>query len=492
MSRNQPHPILIQGGMGVGVSSCALAQSVSKAGHLGVVSGTALDMVLARSLQVGDPGGHRRRALSHFPLKDVAARILKKYFVEGGKDEGKPFKSIPVPSLTPNRMSWDLLIAGNFVEVFLAKEGHDGLVGVNFLEKIQPPHLGSAFGAMLAGVDVVLMGAGIPRTMPGILDNLAIGQPVEYVLDVVGADRKNPVKMHFDPAEYWGSEPPKLKRPDFYAIIASATLAAMLKKRATGKVDGFIVEGPLAGGHNAPPRGQLQLSVEGEPVYGDRDVPDLSAIAALGLPFWLAGDFARPDAFKDAMKQGAAGVQIGTAFAYCEESGMPDDVKNTVLQMSSQGNARVFTDPVASPTGFPFKVVQLDDTLSNPDVYAKRSRICDLGYLRQGYIDDSGDLKWRCPSEPIDDYVRKGGEEKDTVGRKCVCNGLMSNIGLGQVQKDGYHELTLITSGDDVKTVSRFLKPSATSYTAQDVIDFILGDSSSAELNNNEETVCAH
>ena len=26
---------------------------------------------------------------------------------------------------------------GNFVEVWLAKEGHDGLVGMNFLEKVQ-------------------------------------------------------------------------------------------------------------------------------------------------------------------------------------------------------------------------------------------------------------------------------------------------------------------------------------------------------------------
>lgn len=44
-------PALIQGGMGVAVSSWPLALAVSAAGQLGVVPGTALDAVLARRLQ---------------------------------------------------------------------------------------------------------------------------------------------------------------------------------------------------------------------------------------------------------------------------------------------------------------------------------------------------------------------------------------------------------------------------------------------------------
>ncbi|MDG4862734.1 hypothetical protein P8605_31820, partial [Streptomyces sp. T-3] len=50
-------PQVIQGGMGVGVSGWQLARAVSRTGQLGVVSGTALDAVLARRLQLGDPGG---------------------------------------------------------------------------------------------------------------------------------------------------------------------------------------------------------------------------------------------------------------------------------------------------------------------------------------------------------------------------------------------------------------------------------------------------
>jgi len=66
-----------------------------------------------------------------------------------------------------------ITVLGNFVEVFLAREGHDQPVGINYLTKIQAPTLPSLYGALLAGVGYVLMGAGIPRDIPGALDQLA-------------------------------------------------------------------------------------------------------------------------------------------------------------------------------------------------------------------------------------------------------------------------------------------------------------------------------
>ncbi len=469
-------PTIIQGGMGAGVSSWTLARAVSKAGQLGVVSGTALDVILARRLQVGDPGGHMRRALAAFPIPGVAQRIIDKYFVEGGKSADRPFKAKPMPSEKPSRQLEELLVASNFVEVFLAKEGHDGDVGINYLEKIQAPNLPSIYGAMLAGVTYVLMGAGIPRAIPGILDSLAASQAVEMRLDVQGAERGEEFALRFDPNEFCGGEAIKVERPAFLAIVSSSTLATMLARKASGKVDGFIVEGPSAGGHNAPPRGKLELSVDGEPIYNDRDFADLAAIDELGLPFWLAGSYAEPDRVVEALKMGAAGVQVGTAFAYCEESGLPNDLIERVLEMSGRGEARIFTDPVASPTGFPFKVLELEESLSEAAVYEQRSRICDLGYLRHAYKTESGKLGWRCPSEPVDDFLRKGGKIEDTVGRKCVCNGLMANIDLGQSLKSGGVELPLITSGDDVAAVARFVKPGERSYSAADVIAYLLRD----------------
>jgi NAD(P)H-dependent flavin oxidoreductase YrpB (nitropropane dioxygenase family) len=233
--------------------------------------------------------------------------------IDGGKQADAPFKSKSLPAVSPSQASLELLIAGTFVEVFLAKQGHTHAVGMNLLEKIQTPTLPSLYGAMLAGVDVILMGAGIPRTIPGALDALAQGLPAQLALDVIGAGRDDHFATTFDPSALWTtSSPPLLKRPRFYAIVSSATLATVLAKKSTGKVDGFIVEGHTAGGHNAPPRGPMQLSSSGEPIYGERDVPDIAAIKALGLPFRLAGSFARPEALAHALDVGAAGVQVGT------------------------------------------------------------------------------------------------------------------------------------------------------------------------------------
>ena len=232
--------------MGAGVSTWRLANAVSSAGHLGVVSGTAIDLIVARRLQVGDPGGHMRRALAHFPYPEVAERVLDRYFIEGGKAPDAPFPATPVPALKPSRHLLDLIVASNFVEVWLAKEGHDGVVGINYLEKIQLPNLTSIFGAMLADVDYILMGAGIPKHIPGILDRYAVGEPAELTINVVNGDD---VKTHFDPREISGDDVPRLKRPEFLAIVASATLGSMLKRKSNGKVNGFIIEGPTAGGH---------------------------------------------------------------------------------------------------------------------------------------------------------------------------------------------------------------------------------------------------
>ncbi len=460
--------------MGAGVSAWTLANAVSKAGQLGVVAGTALDAILARRLLVGDPGGHMRRALEHFPIPGVAERILERYFVPEGKQPDERFKANPVLAMEPSQHLEELIVAGSFVEVFLAREGHDNPVGINYLEKIQLPTLPSLFGAMLAGVGYVLMGAGIPKAIPGFMDKLAVGEALELRVDVKGAGPEDAYYTRFDPAAFCGGTAPKLARPQFLAIISSNTMATMMAKRSTGKVDGFIIEGPSAGGHNAPPRGKMQLDENNEPIYSERDVPDLPGIAKIGLPFWLAGDFARPERVVEALELGAAGVQVGTAFAYCEESGFAPDIKRQVLELSQRGEAVIHTDAVASPTGFPFKVVQLPGTISEESLYQERARICDLGYLRHAYKKDDGQLGWRCPSEPEEDYVRKGGDLADTVGRKCVCNGLMANLDLGQVQKGNYHELAMVTSGDDVATVARFLAKGASTYSATDVLDNLL------------------
>lgn len=460
--------------MGAAVSNWHLARTVSQLGQLGVVSGTALAVILARRLQLGDLDGRMRHALAHFPVPAVAERVLADHFVPGGKPADAPFKSTAMPTLHPGKALLGLTVAANFVEVFLAKEGHNGVVGINLLEKIQFPTLASLYGALLAGVDYVLMGAGIPRAIPGALDSLAKGETTELKIDVADAAPGGECLSRFDPKSFSGGQTATLKRPRFLGIVASATLAMTLARKSSGRVDGFVVEGETAGGHNAPPRGPMQLNASGEPLYGARDVPDLDKIRALGLPFWLAGSYGKPGKLADALDAGAAGIQVGTAFAFCAESGISPELKREVIALGRAGKARVFTDPVASPTGFPFKVVQVEGTLSNQGRYEERTRICDLGYLRHAYRKADGTIGYRCPAEPVEDYVNKGGDRADTLGRKCVCNGLVATVGMPQLRPGDGEELALLTAGNEVANVAQFLKPGFDSYSAADVITQLL------------------
>jgi nitronate monooxygenase len=468
-------PMIIQGGMGVAVSSWRLAGAVSARGQLGVVSGTGIDTVVARRLQLGDPGGHLRAAFDAFPIRDVAARVWDRYFIKGGKAAGARYKSKPLPSVEMPARLLDLMVISNFAEVHLAKAGHSGPVGINLLEKVQLPNLASLFGAMLAKVDVVLMGAGIPRSIPAVLDRFAAGESAELRVDVAGALPGEEFRTRFDPRRYWPDGLARLTRPLFLAIVSSATLAMTLARKSAGKVDGFVVEGSTAGGHNAPPRGPLTLDAAGEPVYGPRDAADLEQIRALGLPFWLGGSYGDATKLEQAIALGAQGIQVGTAFAFCDESGMSHELRKAVLHAACEGSVKVFTDPYASPTGFPFKVLQLAGTVSNADEFAARERVCDLGYLRQCYREGDRTVGYRCPGEPLDDYLRKGGKEPETSGRKCVCNGLVSAVGYGQVRHSGEVEPSLVTAGDDAAGIHRFLRPGRDRYSADDVLDSLLG-----------------
>lgn len=463
---------IIQGGMGIGVSNWRLARAVSAAGQLGVVSGTALDVVLARRLQLGDVGGHVRRAMAAFPHPEMAARVLARFFDAEGKAPAAPFRTTPMPAVRPTSAARELTVIANFVEVFLAREGHDGPVGVNYLEKLQLSTLPSLYGALLAGVSCVIMGAGIPRAVPGALDRLAAGEEARLPFAVTGAAPDDRRETRFDPREFVGATPAVLPRPAFLPIVSSATLADMLRRKSNGRIDGFVVEGPSAGGHNAPPRGELRLSEGGEPIYGARDRVDLAEFRRLGLPFWLAGSMAGPEALSGALAAGASGVQVGTAFAFCEESGIDETLKRRVLDAARSGAPRVRTLARASPTGFPFKVLALDDAVGDPRV--ARERVCDLGYLRAACASAGGSVVWRCPAEPVADYVRKGGDVAETRGRVCICNGLLATIGLGQIRGAGRVEPPLITSGDDLAGIARFVRPGASTYAARDVLDALL------------------
>jgi NAD(P)H-dependent flavin oxidoreductase YrpB (nitropropane dioxygenase family) len=259
--------------------------------------------------------------------------------------------------------------------------------------------------------------------------------------------------------------------PKFLAIVSSNTLA----KRLSGNEDppsGFVIEGFVAVGHNAPPRDKIE--------YGDRDMVNLDDIEGLRLPFWLAGGYDSPDRLKEAKDSGANGIQVGTAFLLCQDSGIDPTIRAKIIDKAIEVGLSVKTDMRASPTGLPFKVAQLSGTLSETEVYEARNRKCDLGYLREPYADVQEDgrevIKYRCAAESVDDYSAKGGSIEDTIGRVCLCNGLMATIGLGQTRHD-VEEKPIITSGDILTEVARKLVAIyGPRFSAGDVVRFLHGD----------------
>lgn len=470
MSSTMVLPKVIQGGMGVNISSPKLARTVSLLGQRGTISGVALHRLLPRTLQRGDPGGHMRRALAHFPFQDVAEEIVRAYFVEGGIREATAFKAVPMLSVTPNRMLISLMVAANFAFVWLAKEENPNPVSVNYLEKIAMAHVYAITGAMLAGVDYITMGAGIPLQIPNVIDDIAEGREASYRVPVIGTSIHTHT-VSFDPKSFFGAEMPPMKKPGFVPIIASNALASMfVKKVGAERLAGFVVEEPTAGGHNAPPR-KLVFDERGNPlpIYGEKDIVDYSALALLGVPFWVGGAHASPEKLKWAHSVGAEGIQAGSIFALSEESGMNPSLRAKIRARGYLNTLSIRTDMRVSPTGFPFKVVELEGTIADPATYRTRFRICNQGELLTLFEKLDGTIGYRCASEPSSAYLAKGGNVDDLRNRGCLCNGLMSAADLGN-----FHEPSIMTMGDDVSFLRHLMKDEHDSYTAEDALNYLL------------------
>lgn len=440
--------------MGVRTSSYRLAGAVAAQEATGLISGTAIATVLARELMDGDQTGDMRWALSQYPRQEVAESLLAKYYNPNGRG-GLPYERTPLFNYRFNSLVADLSVVGAFAEVLLARRDAEGrgIIGMNLLTKIEEPTVHTLYGAMQAGVDLVAMGAGIPRDIPRILRELAAGDSIDFPISVRDATRE--YFLRFEPDRYEGGD--ELMVPRFLMIITSDILARRLKTIDV-PADGYIIEEPIAGGHNAPPRNKQARDERGQPMYSEKDYANLERMRELDVPFWLAGGYGNHAGLRRARDLGARGVQVGSIFAMAEESGIARSLKEQLIASVRAGHdIDVYTDPLASPTGYPFKVAMLDGTLSEQDVYEQRERICDLGYLRDPVevrrIARDGTEKtsvvYRCASEPVADFLGKGGSLAETLGRKCICNGLLSTIAMGQL-RDGTPEPPIITIGDAV------------------------------------------
>lgn len=504
---------LIQGGMGVYVSNWRLARAVAQAlpgMAAGTVSASGLDLVYTRLLQLGDPGGHICRALAALDTRfgvTLGKGIVDRYYIPGGKAPSDPYRYSPqhtvraldgssaigpyIPGSGPTPLRVDdelveLLIATGFAEVWLAKEGHAGRVFINFLRKVDVPLTYYLYGAMLAGVDGVAVGAGNPDGIPALCSKLARHEPTNEPVHMLYAESGETFTLPFDPKRVAGGRlaTSELRRPAVIAIVSHQDAVKALSASPKGPPDGFVIEHHTAGGHNANPRSNATKDDRGQPVYSLADEPDLSMIRATGLPFWMAGGHASHDKLSRDRANGATGIQVGSLFALSEESGMRPEYRAAILKKLREGKDEgLVLTTTFSPTGFAFKVVQLEGTVSDAAVFEERRRVCDLGGLQQRALTKPGpdgmrQLFRRCPAEPVVAFVRKRGLEANAKDRRCLCNGLLSAVGLGQViTRDGtrQEEPAIITLGNDLECIRRLSRNGQVPYHAVDVVGDLLG-----------------
>ena len=446
------HPKVVFAALGIHASPpWEYARAAAKLGQIGVVSGAAYHYIFARILQRGDLDGHYRRAIKTFPDREMAERVFERYYVPGGISPTQRYMFVEQPSLFPSDDMIELIIVANYCQVWVAKDGHDGLIGINFLEKMQIQLIYGIYGALLADVNYLFIGAGIPNQISEILKKLIRHEPATYQIKVEGMTEKFP--LEFYPREIMGCELTKLNRPKFGPIIALSSLAkSMTRNNPDHGVDLFVAENYIAGGHSMNPRVGGLFTPDNQPIYGTKDDPNFEQLRKIGVPFYVAGAYASPEKLDEALALGAIGIQVGSIGADSTGSGFQPHLSAYIRKHAYRGDLVVDCNLKVSPTTYSFKVAIIPGTLGDPEVYEARVRICDIGALLVPYL-KGGEGKdkygYRCSAEPIISYCKKGGNRKDTDCKGCLCNGLFSTVDLGQRLANGLIEPPIVTHGKD-------------------------------------------
>lgn len=448
-------PRLIQAGMGVRISSAYLARSTARLGALGVISSVGLRHIVAEEIRAGDQ--EAIEIARTFPIKRYVDELLE--FAPGGPKHGC---AVPMdhPNPTKGELPKRLSAICAYVEVMRAKLGHRGVVGINVMWKCSLTVLPSIYGAMLAGIDYLLCGAGVPMELPEIVRRIRAGEDMEY-LPLHGTDTNVRFNISEDASTAHVS---RFAAPKLIPILSNFAFPKRIldiwSREHNTRPDAFVLENHRAGGHNAPPRNKVSFSEPDEITSYFRKVVDL------GVPVYIAGSGSSHDDLLGWMDAGAYGLQVGSRFALCDESGMRRDLKDAVIAHNASEDGAVLTSNRLSSTGYPFKFVPLPGTLSDNDVYQARERVCNHGYLQSSHFDtlDDGSVKetYICTAMPEKQYVSLGGVAEDTANRVCLCNALLATAGLSKT-----NEPALVTLGENGLSVT-------TRQSARDVIEDIM------------------
>lgn len=333
---------IIQGGMGVGVSLYPLASAVAREGGIGIVSSACLDRLVS-------------------------------------KRTGKKFNAYEAA----------------YEEVSLAKTA-GGFAGINIMVALVRDYADSVKGALDAGADVIISGAGLPLNLP------AIQLPKDTAL---------------------------------IPIVSSARALELICKkweRLGYRPDAVVLEGPLAGGHLGFKIDQIEI----ESNKLENLLPPVKdmAIRYGNFPVIVAGGIYTHDDISRFIKIGADGVQMGTRFLATEESSATSEYKKAVVEAKDEDI--VVADRPGSPCGLPFRIIK-QSPMYVSTLKRLREPKCDKGYV---LLKDAEGKFTRCPAK------------EDNENYFCICNGLLSSAGYNPDKEE-----PLYTVGTNAARVERII-----------------------------------
>jgi len=335
---------IIQGGMGIGVSLHPLARAVAAEGGAGIISSAGLDRLLAK-------------------------RNEKKYNAYEAAYE----------------------------EVSLSAE-QGGDTGINIMVALVRDYVDSVKGALDAGVNMIISGAGLPMSLPSI---------------------------------------DKIRDTALIPIVSSARALKIIIKRwerLKYRPDAVVLEGPLAGGHLG-----FQLDeIDKEENRLEALLPPVKEMAQKhgDIPVIVAGGIYTHEDIVRFLDMGADGVQMGTRFLATVESTATEIYKQAVVNARKEDI--VIAVKPASPCGFPFRVLR-ESPMYVDAKEGLREPKCDKGYVL--LKDDEGKFT-RCPA--------KLKENRKTYF--CICNGLLSSADYNPDK-----EKPLYTVGTNADRVDRIM-----------------------------------
>ncbi len=333
---------VVQGGMGVGVSLYPLARAVALQGGLGIVSSACLDRLVSRRT-------------------------------------GKKLNSYEAA----------------FEEVSLAK-AEGGFAGINIMCALVRDYEASVRGALDAGADAIISGAGLPLTLPAI-------------------------------------QPPR--DTALIPIVSSGRALELICKKWEKlgyRPDAVVLEGPLAGGHLGFKIDQIDL----ESNRLENLLPPVKEMAVKygDFPVIVAGGIYTHNDIVRFLKMGADGVQMGTRFLATEESSASAAYKKAVVE-AKEDDIVVAHDP-GSPCGLPFRVIKQSPMYVSA-LKKLRAPKCDKGYV---LLKDGEGKFTRCLAKESNEH------------HFCICNGLLSSSGYNTDKEE-----PLYTVGTNASRVDKLL-----------------------------------